>query len=207
MGGSLDHLSNSDSVESLIRENAHLRSVSILDCDCVLVLDDGHLFVIELNEVINDQIVSCLEDINCSDHTSDAVVEDVSVLGPQVVENILGLSFSSEIDGSGPEYESIAVPQFAGILRALLIKLEDPKLGGKPDGAVEGTLVLQQLLKKDAAGDWLILEDSLENQCEFLKVESAEEERYVLSEVVIVIGGLHHVDGHNDKVNVSHEVG
>ena len=57
------------------------------------MLDDGHLLVVELDEVVNDEVVATLEDLNgshCGLHTG---VEDLGVLRSHVEENVLVFFF------------------------------------------------------------------------------------------------------------------
>lgn len=167
-----------------------------------LFLDDSHFLVIELNEVVNDQIIPVLEDLDGCDHASYTVVEDVSVLRSKIEEDVLGLNLLGEINGSASEDHAIFVPKSSCDLGAFLVELEDPNLSGEPHWAAEGEFVLKKFLEQDHSWNGLVLKDSLKNESELLESESSEEKVNVLSQVLVVVRALHHVNCDNDQVNV-----
>ena len=96
----LHDFSNSDSIHALIRchcprcSSATLNISVLAHClhlglDTFLVYD-AHLFVVELNQVVDDQVIAVVEDLGGGYYSSDSVIKDVGILRSEVVKHVGG---------------------------------------------------------------------------------------------------------------------
>lgn len=164
MCGPAHHLSNRDSVESLVHNDGALGCIDLER----LHLNYLHLFVVELDHVVHDEVEARLENLHGAHEATDGVVENVGVLGSEVIEDVVGLVFLGEVQGTRAKDKTILVPELASEFATLLIILEDPDLSGEPDGATQRELVFEEFLHQNDAGYWLVLKDALKDKCQLL---------------------------------------
>lgn len=177
MSSAFNNFSNSDSIQPFISDNYSIciKSGATLTISCFQAFNfnEFHFLVIELNQVIHNEIVPVLENFNCTNDAADGVIENVGVLGPQVVEHVIGLCFFGEIDGAATKDHAVLIPQFAGQFAAFLIELKNPDLSGEPNWAAKGKFILEKLPEKNLSRYWLVLEDSLKNQSKLLQGQTS----------------------------------